>query len=346
MKLNCWKFQNRVIPLNFVFIVRNQKVNTIIQKKNEIHIMINLKNIPGLFSLLFLAVFISGCSNNEEEELKERERRALQQYLIEHNITAEPTASGLYYLPVVEGDGIRPEGTDYVEIEFTGELVDGTIFATTYDTLAIDEDFYSEYVVYGPQRFRLDYLLEGMTEGLSLMNEGGIATLIMPSDLALGSSSSYLIPSYSTLIYDIKLVTVIEDPDAYETALIQEWLDSNNIDRQASTDSVYYLEEVPGEGEFISTGDVISMLYEGYYLDGRVFDANIDDEEYTFSFPGEYMIAGWNIGLRLMKKGSKGTLLIPYKLGYGENGLVDQQGVTRVGPFMTILFDVEITDLH
>ena len=308
--------------------------------------MINLKNLPGLFYTLLLAVLISGCGNNEEEELKERERRALEQYLIENNITVEPTASGLYYLPAYQGDGIKPEGMDYVEIEFTGILVDGTIFATTYDTLAVAEDLYSEYVVYGPRRFRLDYLLKGMTEGLSLMNEGGIATLIIPSDLALGSSSSYLIPSYSTLIYDLKLTTVIEDPDAYETALIQEWLDSNNIDRLASTDSVYYLEEVAGEGEFISTGDVISVLYEGYYLDGRVFDANINEEEYTFSFPGEYMIEGWNKGLRLMKNGSKGTLLIPYKLGYGENGLVDQQGVTRVGPYMTILFDVEITDLH
>jgi len=296
--------------------------------------------------ILIIALLVTGCSDNTDEELKEKERRALEQYLIENNITVEPTASGLYFIPVEEGDGIKPEETDFVEIEYTGELVDGTVFGTTYDSVAAAEYMYDQDAVYGPLRFLLNQLLPGLKEGLTKMNEGGAATLIVPSDIGLGSSSSYLIPAYSTMIYNIKLTTVIEDPDAHETRLIQAFLDSNNIDKQASTDTVYYIEEVAGEGDSVSAGHVVSVFYRAYYLDGREFDSNIGEEAYMFSYPGKYLIEGWNEGLSIMQKGSKGTLLIPYKKGYGEAGLVDQRGITKVGPYMTILFDMEITDLQ
>ncbi len=304
-----------------------------------------MKNILSLSLVLIIALLMSACSDNSDEELKENERRALEEYLIENNITVEPTASGLYFISTEEGDGIKPEGTDLVEIEYTGELVDGTVFGTTYDTVAAAEQMYDKSVIYGPLRFGLESLLPGLQEGLAMINEGGSATLIVPSDIGLGSSTGSNIPPYSTLIYHIELIRVIQDPDAYETGLIQAFLDSNNIDKLASTDSVYYVEEVAGEGAYITQGDLVSLNYTAYYLDGRVFDRS-GEEDYTFSYPGEYLIPGWNEGLLLMQKGSKGTLLIPYTKAYGAAGLVDQRGYTLVGPYMTILFDIEITDLN
>ena len=308
--------------------------------------MNKLNFLYRFFPVLVISLLAAGCQDDNSEELKENERRALEEYLIENNITVLPTASGLYYIPGEEGDGITPEDRDFVELHFMGTLVDGNIFGTTNDSIARAWDIYDQDVIYGPVRFKVESLLPGLREGLALMKEGGTATLILPSDIALGSNSSNRIPSYSTLIYELELVTVIEDPDAHETMLIQAFLDSHNVDRAASTDSIYFIEEVAGEGDLISNGNIVSVYYKAYYLDGRVFDSNLDEEAYTFSYPGKYLVEGWNEGLALMKQGSKGTLLIPYKKGYGELGLIDNRGITKVGPYMTILFDMEITNVE
>lgn len=52
-------------------------------------------------------------------------------------------------------------------------------------------------------------LLAGWREGVPGMKEGGIRRLIIPSDLAFSSKGKPpLIPPYSTLIYDIEVLSV------------------------------------------------------------------------------------------------------------------------------------------
>ena len=46
-------------------------------------------------------------------------------------------------------------------------------------------------------------------EGLSYMKKGGKATLIIPSNLAYGSNGTDKIPGYSTLIFDLELISII-----------------------------------------------------------------------------------------------------------------------------------------
>lgn len=310
-------------------------------------IMDYLKNYSRLAVLAAVALLPAGCSQDNSQELKDKEQRALMEYLDANNITTEPTESGLYYIPEVTGTGLQPEPGDYIEIEYTGELIDGTVFASTDDSTAKEEGIYAQGILYGPVRFLIDNTLKGLNEGISMMKGGGKATLICPSDIALGSTSSSIIPSYSTLIYHIRLDNVIRDPDSWEQNLIQAWLDSNDIDQTASNDSIYYISEEPGVGNTIETGDLVSVYYKAYLLDGRVFDSNLDDANpFQIGFPSMGSIDGWNEGLKKMRKNSKGTLLIPYKKGYGSDGAVDAYGRTIVGPYMTILFDIEITDVQ
>jgi FKBP-type peptidyl-prolyl cis-trans isomerase len=251
----------------------------------------------------------------------------------------------LYYIRLEEGDGPKPVTDDFVEVQYTGELVDGTVFSTTYDSVARDADIYYDDIIYGPYRFQIGYSLTGLNEGIEMMQEGEKALFILPSDIALGSSSVGPISKYSTLIYTIDLVNVIPDPDAWEQAMIQVWLDSAGIAQTASTDSIYYIETTEGTGALIKDQDMVEVYYTGYYLDGRIFDTNIGKQAFIFTVPESYLISGWNDGIKKMRKGSKGTLLIPHKKGYGANGLIDQNGRTVIGPYMTILFDVEVTNV-
>jgi FKBP-type peptidyl-prolyl cis-trans isomerase len=273
--------------------------------------------------------------------LKEEEQRDLKKYLTDHNITQSPTASGLYFIQVTDTAGAKPTQDDVVEFEYTGRLVDGRVFGTTDSAIAKENDIYYDGVVYGPVRLILQYAIIGLQEGFQLMQEGERATMILPSDIAYGANSIGIIRPYNTLIFDIKLEHVITDPDAYEQVLIKNFLDSNNYEAEPTESGLYYIEQVPGDGELITTGNIIDLYYRGYFLDGREFDSNFDDDSpYRCTIPNDYLMQGWNQGLQLMSKGSEGILIIPYTLAYGPTG------TQLIGPYMTLVFDIKIVDVR
>lgn len=300
-----------------------------------------------VYAGLFIMLFFAACNEEPSNEEQEEELRKLEAYLEENNITQEPTESGMYYLEIEPGDGSTyPAEDDYVEFEFAAQLIDGTIFYTSNETIAENAGIYDPDNIYGPIRYQLGQMMPGLAEGISYMSEGGLARLIIPSDLALGSSYTSIVPPYSTLIYDIELTEVISDPDQYERQQIQAYLDSNNIDVDSTSTGLYYIENELGTGEQVENGSTVTIWYTGYYLDGRVFDSNIDGSAFIVSLPSENLIDGWVEGLKLMKEGGKATLIVPHYLAYGAEGYYDNRGRTIVPPYKTLLFDVWVADVN
>lgn len=77
-----------------------------------------------------------------------------------------------------------------------------------------------------------------------------------------------------------------------------------------------------GTGATAATGDTISVLYTGTFLDGRVFDASSlhGNVPYTFRLGAGGVIAGWDQGLVGMRVGGRRRLTIPSSLAYGASG--------------------------
>lgn len=297
--------------------------------------------ILNISILLACLLFFTGCFRDDSEELKEKEQRLLEKYLLDNGITQAPTASGLYFILLKDTVGISPDITDVVEFEYTGRLIDNQLFGTTYKDVAEEENIYSENFIYGPTRLILQYAIPGLAEGFQLMEEGEKATLIMPSDLAYGSNSVGVISRYSTLIFTIHLQKTISDPDVHEQNLIMNFMDENELSSEPTESGIYYFPIVEGEGINIPSGSRVEIYYEGSFLDGRVFDSNFDDETpLSVTIPNEFIIMGWNEGLQLMKKGSKGILIIPYDLAYGA------AGSDIISPYMTLVFNIEIVDFQ
>ena len=122
----------------------------------------------------------------------------IEQYLEENNIDAEATESGLRYKITKKGKGIQPAAGDSVFVHYRGTLLDGTEFeASTPER--------------GPIGFPLGQqaVIPGWDEGISLLNEGGKATLYIPSPLAYGPQRrSEVIAENSILVFDVELVDV------------------------------------------------------------------------------------------------------------------------------------------
>ena len=96
-----------------------------------------------------------------------------------------------------EGDGNEATADSVVVVHYTGALANtGEIFESSKD--------FGE-----PVEFPLEDVIEGWTEGIPGMREGGERRLIIPADMAYGERSpSQNIPANSPLVFDIELIEV------------------------------------------------------------------------------------------------------------------------------------------
>ena len=91
-----------------------------------------------------------------------------------------------------------------------------------------------------------------------------------------------------------------------------------------------------GNGKKPTAKDTVKCHYEGFLIDGTVFDSSVQRGE-PATFPLQQVIAGWTEGLQLMQEGAKYRFFIPYRLAYGEGGAGGM-----IPPFATLIFDVEL----
>ena len=94
-----------------------------------------------------------------------------------------------------------------------------------------------------------------------------------------------------------------------------------------------------GNGRKPKATDSVKCHYEGFLIDGTLFDSSVQRGE-PATFGLQQVIAGWTEGLQLMQEGAKYRFFIPYILGYGESGA----GQT-IPPFSTLIFDVELLEV-
>ena len=94
-----------------------------------------------------------------------------------------------------------------------------------------------------------------------------------------------------------------------------------------------------GNGKKPSAKDSVKCHYEGFLIDGTVFDSSVQRGEPAV-FGLQQVIAGWTEGLQLMQEGAKYRFFIPYRLAYGEGGAGQM-----IPPYATLIFDVELIEV-
>ena len=109
-----------------------------------------------------------------------------------------------------------------------------------------------------------------------------------------------------------------------------------------TSSGLQYLDLVKGSGREAHVGETVSVHYTGWLKDGTKFDSTVDrGQPFSFRLGAGRVIKGWDEGVVGMNIGSKRKLIIPPHLGYGARGAGQ-----KIPPNATLIFDVELLDLH
>jgi FKBP-type peptidyl-prolyl cis-trans isomerase len=102
-----------------------------------------------------------------------------------------------------------------------------------------------------------------------------------------------------------------------------------------------YLILKPGtSGDTPQPGDMVTVLYIGRLLNGKVFSEALDPKQpFRMRVGRDQLIAAWEEVLKQMKRGEKRLIIVPYELAYGTRG-----DPPRIPRRATLVFEIELLD--
>ncbi len=157
--------------------------------------------------LPLLGLFI-GCRGDDDDSIAPTECEAglisVEEFAAQDTLTyTELNSTGLFYFIADSGDvNRRPVLTDRIAANYVGYITNGREFERTTPAG-------------GPANFRLSEVIQGWQLGLPLIGEGGAIRLLIPAELAYGSTGSCrggrcsICPD-SDILFDIELVEILD----------------------------------------------------------------------------------------------------------------------------------------
>lgn len=127
-----------------------------------------------------------------------------------------------------------------------------------------------------------------------------------------------------------------------EQQTIEAYLDAKTLTGfQQTENGIYYRIDEQGSGDAHPVlTDVLEVHYEGSLLNDTIFDSSIRRGE-PAQFQLSRVIPGWQQAIPLLKKGGKGTFIIPSGLAYGSRG-----AGASIPPNSVLRFDVSLLDFY
>lgn len=317
--------------------------------------------------VLGLCLLIS-CADKKEEPYGEIESKALGAWIAQNEpaMLDSMTRSGMY-VERLEGpstDSIRVEVGDWILLEYTSTTLQGNVFRTRSETVAREQGTFDAHTHYVPATVYVNDPNTTMTPGereiLLGSSPGASYRLIMPSSLAfgvqgysnnVGYGGQATLGSGMPVIETIELVEVIRDPAARERRMVnqfarQEW----GLDPADTLHNYFYYDVLEkGEDTPLGNDSVVTVHYVGKFLDGFVFDTNVDSISLQHfqtpaakSYEGVKLsnvtgnaIQAWKDYLPQMHYGELSRIVFTSPYGYGTTGKEAQNTSNSTNLFPT-----------
>lgn len=372
------------------------------------------------YAVAVIAMLATSCAKQEEDPIEDQRERSFEAWVEKNAPNAQKIDGGVYIEKLyssTQAGALTPSGnsnsssdntgeSEWVMINYTGrEMTTGNVFVTRDPEIAKHQGTFtyythytSDYVPYTPYN-SLYYssnlnLIPGNYLALGQMKEGDIYRVYIPSSLAYGSSGySYVSSGFDgqnalganlPVIMDLELVKVIKDPSKYEASLVQNYAVSQmglNLSDTVRTNlyrkHISYGKETR---DTVKDGETVSVYYVGRFMDGFVFDTNIEDTAKKHNLAQYYddthyealsveigasedtddgttsenaVVVGMDAALATMLYGESSQIIFTSTYGYGSSGQFPTYSSSStttstvassiIPPYTPLIFDVMVT---
>jgi FKBP-type peptidyl-prolyl cis-trans isomerase FkpA len=293
-----------------------------------------LQSLP-IIGFLFL---LCACFGDSEIPSLQEQITEIDTYLESNNISAFKDVSGVRFTIDSLGSGFTPRIDSKVTFNYTGKLLNGTVFQTSTLSDAL-----------------VSQLIAGFQIALPLIPNGSKATFYIPSMYGYGSQGQTGIPANSNLIFQIKLkgITVTTAERAQldtDIAKIDEFLATQNppIIAQQDTSGLRILITQQGSGIQPTWFNKIKISYSGKLITngtaGATFFTGTNEPNSTNDSRVVSYIRGFQAGLQLLSEGGKATFYIPSGLGFGTETVT--AGSTTIPSNSNLIYEVELIKVY
>ena len=286
-----------------------------------------MKKLTACSLILSVILFAVGCTNNNG---------------------LKKTKSGILYKIISDNKGQPAKPGQYLKLNLIQKVKDSVIYNSAESM---------------PAYVRVDSAKPtySVSEVFSLLRKGDSAVVILLGDSIAKKSGRPLPPNLKgkdKITFQFRVLDLFPTQEVLlvdrqkelnsekdrETRALEDYIAKNKINAQKTPEGTFVEIKTPGEGPAVDSGKLVSVLYTGKsFPSGKEFESNMHGPR---SEPVKFvvgntsgMIRGWDDGLRLFKKGGKGSLYIPAYLAYDANPGPNNK------PFENLIFDVEIVDV-
>lgn len=262
---------------------------------------------------------------------------------------------GMLYKIIEDKSGETIKVGDFTALTYSVKTEEGTTLYNSYD-----EDSRPVFKFREPARFKGDFFT-----ALGLLSEGDSAVFKINIDsLVKKTGETKPVTKGAYLIYTIKVNNVVArgqlNDSIYnskieqlkmsqaikaqqtEKAKFNNFLSSKSLKPVITATGLNYIINQKGTGSIPIPGDSVEVNYTAYFLSGKVIEtssaaiakkANIYNQYKTYG-PVKYPVVSGNSlsatqqALLLFPKGTKVTLYIPSRLGYGATSYKNMQPYT------------------
>jgi FKBP-type peptidyl-prolyl cis-trans isomerase len=262
------------------------------------------------------------------------------------NTEFKRTKAGLQYKIYSDGKGELAKKGQFLKLQVLQKLRDSVLY-TSYGTMPVYLPVDTPHNTYNPW------------EIFTQLRKGDSAVAVISIDTLMRKMNGQLPPflkKKDKITFSFRVLDVFASEDLLnkdregelakqkdrEVKEVEDYLAANHIQAQKTAKGVYYVISSPGDGAQVDSGKQVAVRYTGKLMpSGKVFESNMTGPADAFKLvigQGQ-VIPGWDDGLKLFKKGGKGTLYIPAYLAY------DAQPGPGRKPFENLVFDVQIEDV-
>ncbi|MDR1666686.1 MAG: FKBP-type peptidyl-prolyl cis-trans isomerase [Bacteroidales bacterium] len=132
----------------------------------------------------------------------------------------------------------------------------------------------------------------------------------------------------------------LKNHTAQETSLIRKYIAHAKIDATPDENGIYRVVQRAGTGDAVRKNRTVTVHYEGFFLDGTMFDSTRRrNAPFQFVYgQQQQMLSGLEKVIGMMCEGEKVVAILPSDQAFGSEG----SSIGIVPPFTPLMFEIEV----